>query len=104
MFVASLYADKIKLRYGLLFLTVGILSAISVIILLYLTFNPVGQSIVIGVQGRYFIPCLIFIAIGLPLLLRMKIVMSDRYAKILFTSIATIVLYGTLYAYVEALF
>lgn len=54
--------DKIdKLLFIFIFMAVGCLMLTS----LYLQWNPVGNSIIIGVQGRYFVPILIFVSLVL---------------------------------------
>ncbi|MFT8896071.1 MAG: DUF2142 domain-containing protein [Acetobacter sp.] len=49
----------IRLRFGVAFL---LLASVSLVFFLeYLTFTPVGQNFIVGVQGRYFLPLLPFL-------------------------------------------
>lgn len=105
LFIAALYAvSTYSRKVGVLYLMIGSLSALSVIFLLYATFNPVGSSEIAGVQGRYFIPCMPFILLGIVKFLPFRMAMSSKSAYAVFVSCAAAVLYFTLYAYIEALY
>ncbi|MEP7136851.1 MAG: DUF2142 domain-containing protein [Chloroflexota bacterium] len=65
--------DK-KIRIGLVI--VFVITYLATIVSLYVTFNPVGQGYVAGVQGRYFMTVmpLLFLALAcLPILKRMRV-------------------------------
>lgn len=102
--LAALYDNKYSRNQALLLLGFGLLSALAVITILYGTFNVVGSPTLAGVQGRYFIPCLPFILLGLFRLLPVKLTIKDTAAAPLFACSSFLILYVTLYAYAKALF
>ena len=55
---------KISHKTGWYFVIVSVLAAIAVATTLYLSWTPVGGKYIQGVQGRYFIPGLIFLIAG----------------------------------------
>lgn len=60
--VALLYARPIFTelkKYSVMLFVIGAVCFVSVLIALYLAFNPVGGHMIDGVQGRYFLPILI---------------------------------------------
>lgn len=100
----SLYSKVVSKRVGAVFLLLGLSSAVLVIILLYANFNPVGATEILGVQGRYFIPCLPFILLGLATLAPIQVKMSDKSAGILFVSSSCVVLFVTVVVYIFSLY
>lgn len=102
--ISALYVDKIKTSQAAALLSAGLLSALSIILLLYLTFNEIGFYLVTGVQGRYFIPCALLLLLGISSISGIKVSMSNRTAAVLFTVAATTTLYASLYVYDKALF
>jgi uncharacterized membrane protein len=66
MFVGSSISEPIKMAPGFrLALTVaGLIATALTFGTLYLTWTPVGSSVVLGVQGRYFIPVLAVLALS----------------------------------------
>jgi uncharacterized membrane protein len=69
-------AEEIEKQTRLALLAVFIVSYLSTITLLYLTFNPVGHATIDGVQGRYFgtvMPLLCLALAGLPFQKRIRI-------------------------------
>lgn len=102
--LAALYDNKYSRNQAILLLGFGLISALAVITVLYGTFNPVGSSVLSGVQGRYFIPCLPFILLGLFRLLPIKLTIKDKAVVPLFAGSSFLILYVTLYAYGKALF
>jgi len=102
--LAALYADKLRRSYGYVFFAAGLVSAVSVMVLLYLTFNEIGFYLVTGVQGRYFIPCLLLAGIGLSAVIGASLSMSKKAAAVIFSLSSFVVLYVTLLAYYAALF
>ena len=101
--VSGLYASIRSSKTAITILAVGVLSALSIIVLLYATFNEVGSSDIGGVQGRYFIPCIPLIVLGLSRLIPIDLSMSSRNAKIVFILGSTAVLYGTVIAYLKVI-
>jgi uncharacterized membrane protein len=82
--------DKKEIRHtkfcGLLFLSTGILACLAIITSLYLTYTHIGASMVEGIQGRYFIPVIAFILVGLRMLTRSRLIISEKSARIFFAS------------------
>jgi len=56
----------------------------------YLTFTPVGDAAVDGVQGRYFIPCVVAVTIGAAGILPVRVAMRAGTARIGFTAVSTL--------------
>lgn len=82
------------------FLTGGLLSALAVFTLFYITFTPVGFRTIMGVQGRYFLPVLAFLLYGLRGLVPIKMRMSTLTEKITFPLLSVLALaisYGYYY-------
>lgn len=104
LIVAALYVPRVRKTQALVLLGLGLLSSIAVIVLLYATFNTVGSAIVTGVQGRYFIPCIPFMAIGIARFLPVGVVISARNASIMFVATSIVTLYTTVILYGVALF
>lgn len=70
LILALLYATpeikrRIRVFHVMSILVAGLISALSVFLVLYLTFSDIGGYVVQGVQGRYFLPVFLFL---LPLL------------------------------------
>ena len=54
VFSLVITAEQIEKQTRLILLTVFVISYLATLTLMYLTFNPVGQATIDGVQGRYF--------------------------------------------------
>lgn len=104
LLIAGLYAKEFTLKISALLLIVGVASAFSVIFLLYASFNVIGANLVAGVQGRYFIPCVSFIALGVTRFIPVTVDIPKRYATLFFGSASAIILYSTVYVYLRALY
>lgn len=102
LFVTSLYSKDITRKQAWWMLAVSIVSAVSVIVLLYGTFNGVGAGSVEGVQGRYFIPCAPLFLVAMGRLLPMRISASDKSIGLIHVIVSILVLYVTTIAYVIA--
>jgi uncharacterized membrane protein len=77
----------------------GLITGLGVITVLYVTYNPVGNKLIEGVQGRYFIPYLPFVVYGLRLL-PVRVLMSEKTARILFPSCVVVcLLFATAWYY-----
>ena len=57
---SSVKDDKITLKFKLFNFIMLFLIIIGIYTALYLVWTPVGDSIIVGVQGRYFLPIVIF--------------------------------------------
>lgn len=58
--------EGVDKNFNILFIVVFVLSYLATIVLMYLTFTPVGSDKILGPQGRYFIPSamLLFLALS----------------------------------------
>lgn len=79
LFLAAFYAKSIFQKYSNIIhagFLISILCIGSIFLALYLVFNPVGNHIIDGVQGRYFIPIIVptvaFIATMIPIKIQIK--------------------------------
>jgi len=105
-FVAALYGRILTKLRAAAFIMVGILSALTVLLLLYGTFNTIGASMIAGVQGRYYIPSIIFILLGLAPIVGIQIKASKSSFAIpaLIIGCVTFTLYSSVIVYSMALF
>lgn len=101
---ALLYMGRIKPIHSIGLIAAGFLSGFAVVTILYLTFNQIGTETIAGVQGRYFIPSTLLVAIGVGGLLPMKLEMGLKIAKIFFTTATAIILGIAIYVYMKALY
>jgi uncharacterized membrane protein len=84
LLLVSLYSvqDKNPNKHqSYVLLTAGIITVIGVFLVLYMTFNPVGASKVGGVQGRYFLPALPFVLVGLGRILPLELRASEAVMR-----------------------
>ncbi len=102
--LATFYAkeDNIKEKnlvrnLSILFCSVG--CVVFTIVIFYLVYTPVGYDLIEGVQGRYFIPAIPFIVYGIGKIVPIRVLMSERAATVLFSSVAMIGLLGSLLIY-----
>ena len=63
---------------------VALLGIVGVFTTLYLTYTPVGQWYIDGVQGRYLLPLLPFALLGIAILLPIKPVLNKRFESLLY--------------------
>lgn len=82
---------------------VSALAALSILVLLYGTFNQVGHERIEGVQGRYFVPLLFFLLIGIGRLLPITVKIKSTVAPWLHGCVSLLVLYTTFLIYYVAL-
>lgn len=100
--IAALYSHNLTRLKAWALIGVGVLSGLTVILLLYGTFNTIGASVVAGVQGRYYIPSLVFVLLGLASAIGIHVtaLKSDRtlprliVAGVAFTLLSSVVVYG----------
>lgn len=102
--IAGLYVKDYPKMFGWLLLGFGAVSAATVIVLLYATFNPIGSDSVGGVQGRYFIPCLPFLLFGLTRVLPVKVDMAEKVSAPIFAGVSAFALCSSLLIYSAALY
>jgi len=77
-------AEEIEKRTRLALLTVFVISYLSTITLLYLTFNPVGYATIEGVQGRYFATVMPLLCLALAGLLFQKPIRIPSLLPVIF--------------------
>ena len=102
MFFAALYSKLITKKIAWLILGVTLVASLSIIVLLYGTFNSVGAHLVEGVQGRYFIPLLPLMLIAIGRLLPFEVKSSDKAVALTHSLVSVAVLYATCTAYIIA--
>jgi uncharacterized membrane protein len=90
--LAAFVADRIRPLVGVTLLVTSVVAGFAVIGALYLTFNPVGDQVASGVQGRYFIPLLVPFVLGLASLVPARVALRDRHAAVLFPTLMTVAL------------
>jgi uncharacterized membrane protein len=78
--------------WALIFLGAGLLGVASIFLSLYLVFSPLHGHIIYGVQGRYFLPLLPFLLLGLARFVPIKVGFSSRAASWLFPGLAVLAL------------
>jgi uncharacterized membrane protein len=69
---------------------------------LYLTFTPVGKNIIEGVQGRYFLPLAAPLVMGVAAFVPIRIQMSERATKNIFTTLVGVMLLVAVVYYTKA--
>lgn len=82
--IAALAAEPFDRWRGGWFAAVAAVGVLVSMLALYLTFTPVGSTVVYGVQGRYFAPLVLPLLIGLRSLVPMRAEMSARASAIVF--------------------
>lgn len=80
------------------FIGLSIVSILAIVVLLYLSFTPVGKATIDGVQGRYFIPVIPFLAYGLR-----RLPISVRMPGYFFPAASAVILAFTCFVYAAAL-
>lgn len=88
--LAAVVADRLPRLVALGMTVVGAVTALAVVVALYLTFNVVGSPDVVGVQGRYFAPLVALLGVGIAGLVPIRARVSDRGGAALFTTLAVV--------------
>lgn len=105
MMIVSMTAERVKGSVLAAFAGAGLLSAAAVIGVLYATFNEVGSNSILGVQGRYFIPCLVFVLLAIPSVLPFDISkIRPRLLTLGVTLVCTFSLLATALTYMKFLY
>lgn len=104
LLLSAIWAAPAFRKSAWLFLLFGSVSSLAVIVLLYMTFNPVGSDIISGVQGRYFIPLLPFLLLGLAKLIPFTLNASRKFTPLYFVAVSALTLYGSVISYGLALY
>jgi uncharacterized membrane protein len=69
---------KSNTRTAAVYLLICLLLVIGIASTLYLTWTPVGANLIQGVQGRYFLPIVVFVLMGMRMLTRARLMVSQR--------------------------
>jgi len=93
-----------RIQPRFLFIGAGLLTILSIFAVFYMTYTPVGGTIVGGLQGRYFLPGAAFVLAGLGALLPMKVTLSEKAAPTLYFSVLTVCLVASVYVYHSVLY
>lgn len=96
---AGFYSESLRRIAGWGLLLAGVLVALALIGVLYLTFSQVGDPVANGVQGRYFIPCVVVVTLGTASILPIRVVMRPGTAGVLFTALPAITLLASAVVY-----
>lgn len=77
-----LHAERLPRRAAVGLLIAGVALSVLSIAALYVTFTPVGYERAQGVQGRYFIPALLPLIVGIAALTPVRVVMTERVVRL----------------------
>lgn len=89
---------------GLIYMGVALFTSLLVVTTLYLTWTPVGALNIEGVQGRYFLPIVLFFMLGLRMLLRTRLLVSEKKLRIMYVFVMTFSLAASLAWYYKILY
>lgn len=105
--IAGIFAGtslkKYRIKSGILLLCSGLIAIVGIGTGLYAAYTPVGFNLIQGVQGRYLIPCIPYVILGLGILVGCEIKSSKvgKYAyitlHILTLFISALFYYKTIY-------
>ena len=85
---------------GLVFVLAGLSASVVVITVLHLACSPLGSTYIWGVQGRYFLPIVGFLLIGMKMLTKVRLIVSEKSARIFIPSIIVFsLIYSMLWFY-----
>jgi uncharacterized membrane protein len=90
--VALAAKSTLPRAWALTFIGAGLLGVASIFLSLYLVFSPLHGHIIFGVQGRYFLPLLPFLLLGLARFVPIKVTLNPRAASWLFPGLAVLTL------------
>lgn len=92
--LVSVVSEPLRAWQGLIFSGAAIATGILAVLAIYLSFSAVGSPVAEGVQGRYFLPLLMPLAIGLRSLLPLRAEMLETSLRIIVPTVSTAVLIG----------
>lgn len=102
--VASLNGEVLGRIRAASMVAIAVGAALVSMLALYLSFTPVGSSVVDGVQGRYFVPILFPFLLGARSLLPMRAQMSPRASAVVYPIGAITVLGALAVTWILALY
>ena len=81
--------EVVNRKVGGLIIAVAVVASLAIISSLYLTWTPVGHNLVAGIQGRYFVPIVLFILVGARSLTDKRLIFSEKSIRIGATCLTT---------------
>jgi hypothetical protein len=102
--LVAIVSEPLRAWQGLIFSSAAVTTGIVAILAIYLSFSAVGSPVAEGVQGRYFVPLLMPLAIGLRSLLPLHAEMPERALRIVVPAVSTSVLIGGAGAWILVLY
>jgi uncharacterized membrane protein len=102
--LAAFHTERLRRWPAWAVLIAGVAVSLAIIMTFYLTFNEIGAESAQGIQGRYFIPCVLAVVLGAASIVPARLVMKQTTARALFTSVATVTLAVAAATYAIALF
>lgn len=97
-------SSVLSYRNSVLFIAAGITVNLAVITILYMTWNKIGGALIEGVQGRYFIPGILFILAGVVGLVRIKMELSRRTLTIACSAFSILMLTASILWYYKVVY
>lgn len=97
------YENSTKLTPSL-YIGVSLASATAIITTLFLAYTRVGASLVSGVQGRYFIPILVFLMYGIRFLIKSRIIVAEKSAHKFYPAVMALCLTISILWYYKILY
>ena len=82
----------------------GLATFFAIFATFYVAYTPVGASLIVGVQGRYFAAVFVYILACLPLLVPVRVTMPERVAPVLFGCLAATIAAATVVFYYSILY
>lgn len=104
MIISSLYFVSIKKTQALALAAASLSSALAVIVILYGTVNQIGAGLILGVQGRYFIPIMLIFMLAIGSIIHIKIKLTVAQEIALMLTPVIISLYGMIYVFGKAMY
>lgn len=95
--------ERVKTK-GLLLLSVATLTSGAIVTTLYLSWTHIGAQLVEGIQGRYFLPVICFVLVGMRMLTGSRFVVTEKNARILIPSLIIFSLVSSMLWYYRILY
>ena len=102
--LAAFHAERLRRLPAWVVFFAGCLVSLAIIMTFYLTYTEIGAETASGIQGRYFIPCVVAVALGAASLVPARLVMRQVTARLLFTSLSAVTLLVAASTYAIALY
>ena len=82
--------DEADIHSAMIYIGFSLIAALAIITTLYLTWTPVSAKLVQGIQGRYFLPIIVFFLFGLRKLTGSRLLISKRSALLGYPMLMTL--------------